>query len=260
MKLFASRKRMAKGEHMNRLVYLSSDCLSDLDSFRVETSMQGVRADIVLDRPPFNVMSLSQHEQIRAVIEALDRDPVVQIIVLRSSREHFSNGMDAFGLSHAAMQNASKLVFALSAPSRCSKPVIAANRGHCFGSAFELSLACDFRVVTESTVYALPALHDGHLPGYESMRRLHRLIGTGRTKDLVMRSRFLDGVKAYNWGIANEFTVDTELENVTDALVEELLATSPAKPRAIKQFLNGIEGVSSGLEYGPDGELQTILA
>lgn len=245
---------------MNRLVYLSSDCLSDLDGFRVETSLQGVRADIVLDRPPFNVMSLTQHEQIRAVIEALDRDPVIQIIVLRSSREHFSNGMDAFGLSHAAMQHASRLVFAVSAPSRCSKPVIAANRGHCFGSAFELSLACDFRVVTESTVYALPVLHDGHLPAYESMRRLHRLIGTGRTKDLVMRSRFLDGVKACNWGIANEFTVDTELENVTDALVEELLAASPAKPHAIKQLLNSMDDGFTGLEYGAGGNAQTILA
>lgn len=75
-----------------------------------------------------------------------------------------------------------------------------------------------------------------------------------------MRSRFLDGVKAYNWGIANEFTVDTELENVTDALVEKLLATSPAKPRALEQLLNGIDDAYSGLEYGPDGELQTLLA
>ena len=44
----------------------------------------------------------------------------------------------------------------IAAPARCAKPVIAANRGYCFGVGFELSLACDFRIVSETCFYALP--------------------------------------------------------------------------------------------------------
>jgi enoyl-CoA hydratase/carnithine racemase len=36
------------------------------------------------------------------------------------------------------------------------KPVIAASRGYCFGVGFELSLACDFRLASETCLYALP--------------------------------------------------------------------------------------------------------
>ena len=44
----------------------------------------------------------------------------------------------------------------IAAPARCLQPVIAANRGFCFGVGFELSLACDFRLISETGFYALP--------------------------------------------------------------------------------------------------------
>jgi 2-oxoglutaroyl-CoA hydrolase len=232
-------------ECMKRLARRSFALPTNLDGFRVEISAKSSRADIVLDRPPRNAMSISQHEQIQAVIEALDIDPAVQVIVLRSSGEHFSGGIDKVESSHVPTENASRLALALSAPSRCSKPVIAANRGYCFGSAFELSLACDFRIATETTLYALPAQHTGQILGLDSVTRLHGMIGTGRTRDIVMRSRVIGGVKAYDWGIATEFAVDSELENVTEALVRELLTSSPTGSRAMKKLLNGIEDTSS---------------
>jgi 2-oxoglutaroyl-CoA hydrolase len=229
---------------MKRLAYRSPALPANLDGFHVEINEQGSRADIVLDRPPLNAMSIAQHEQIQATIEALDINPAVQVIVLRNSGEHFSSGIDKVETSHASAESASKLALALSAPSRCSKPVIAANRG--YGSAFELSLACDFRIATETTLYALPAQHIGQILGFDSVTRLHGMIGTGRTRDIVMRSRVIDGVKAYDWGIATEFSVDSELENVTDALVRELFTSSPTGSCAMKKLLNGAEKTSFG--------------
>ncbi|WP_162601045.1 enoyl-CoA hydratase/isomerase family protein [Paraburkholderia sp. C35] len=233
-------------EFMMRLACRSPALPTNLDGFRVEISAKSSRADIVLDRPPRNVMSISQHEQIQAVIEALDSDPAIHVIVLRSSGEHFSSGIDNVESSHARAENASRLALALSAPSRCSKPVVAANRGYCSGSAFELSLACDFRIATETTLYALPTLSTGHILGFDSVTRLHGMIGTGRTRDVVMRSRIIDGVRAYDWGIATEFAVDNELENVTDALVRELFTCSQIGSRSIKKLLNDIEDTSFG--------------
>jgi 2-oxoglutaroyl-CoA hydrolase len=48
----------------------------DLDGFRVEMDAARERGDIVLDRPPLNVISLPQREQLRVAFEVLDADPV----------------------------------------------------------------------------------------------------------------------------------------------------------------------------------------
>jgi 2-oxoglutaroyl-CoA hydrolase len=121
--------------------------------------------------------------------------------------------------------------------------VIAANRGYCFGAGLELALACDFRIATETALYALPAQEVWQVPGLSCAAHLYHLVGLGRMKDIVMRSRFIPGAQAYDWGIATEFAVDCELETATDALVRELLAFSPVPQRAAKQLLNTIEEV-----------------
>ena len=50
------------------------------------------RADVILDRPPFNIVSMPQRDQLRLVFEALDEDAHVRVIVLRAAGEHFSSG------------------------------------------------------------------------------------------------------------------------------------------------------------------------
>ena len=66
--------------------------LAALDGFRVEIDPEHERADVVLDRPPLNVISMPQRDQLRLVFEALDEDARVRIIVLRAVGEHFSSG------------------------------------------------------------------------------------------------------------------------------------------------------------------------
>jgi 2-oxoglutaroyl-CoA hydrolase len=122
--------------------------LAALDGFRVEIDEARERADIVLDRPPFNIISMPQRDQLRLVFEALDEDARVRVIVLRAVGEHFSSGGNIKGFMEATPEHVSKLAWNIAAPARCSKPVIVANRGYAFGVGFEISLACDFRIVS----------------------------------------------------------------------------------------------------------------
>ncbi|WP_144147290.1 enoyl-CoA hydratase/isomerase family protein [Paraburkholderia sp. BCC1884] len=211
----------------------------DLDGFRVEVNAEAARADIVLDRPSFNLISMIQREQLSAVFDMLDKDSTIQVIVVRAAGEHFSRGSDVEEWVETSPRQLSRLAWTLSAPSRCSKPVISANRGYCFGAGFELALACDFRIVTETTLYALPAQAEASLAG--PARLLRTMVGVGRAKDIVMRSRYIRGAQAYDWGIATEFVVDSELESATDSLVKELQTLSSPAQRAAKRVLNEIE-------------------
>jgi 2-oxoglutaroyl-CoA hydrolase len=211
------------------------------DGFRVEIDPARERADIILDRPPLNVIVMPERDQLRAAFEALDADPRVRVIVLRAVGEHFSSGGDIKGFLAASPEHVSKLAWNIAAPARCGKPVIAANRGYCFGVGFEISLACDFRIASETCLYALPEQRLGQIPGSGGSARLQKMVGITRTKDIVMRSRRISGRQAHEWGVATECVADDKLEAATDALVEELRGFAPLAQRTAKKLLNDTE-------------------
>jgi 2-oxoglutaroyl-CoA hydrolase len=226
---------------LNELAHPATTLAPQFDGFRVEIDAARERADIVLDRPPLNVISMPARDQLRIVFEALDADARVRVIVLRGEGEHFSSGGDIKGFLEATPEHVSRLAWNVAAPARCSKPVIAAARGYCFGVGFELSLACDFRLATPTTLYALPEQKLGQIPGSGGSARLQKMVGITRTKDIVMRSRRLPGQQACEWGVATQCVPDAELEAATDALVDELRSFSPLAQRTAKKLLNDTE-------------------
>jgi 2-oxoglutaroyl-CoA hydrolase len=219
----------------------SDSRLQKLDGFRLEIDHDRERADVVLDRPPLNVIEMDEREQLRLIFEALDDDSRVRVIVLRAMGEHFSSGGNIAGFLAAAPEQVSRLAWNIAAPARCAKPVIAASRGYCFGVGFEIALACDFRLISETCSYALPEQKLGQIPGSGGSARLQKIIGITRTKDVVMRSRRIPARQAYDWGIATECVPDGELEAATDALAEELRGFSALAQRTAKALLNTTE-------------------
>lgn len=233
--------------------------LAALDGFRVEIDPDRERADIVLDRPPFNIISMPQRDQLRLVFEALDEDARVRVIVLRAVGEHFSSGGNIKGFMEATPEHVSKLAWNIAAPARCSKPVIAANRGYAFGVGFEISLACDFRIVSETGQYALPEQKLGQIPGSGGSARLQKIVGITRTKDIVMRSRRIPAKQALDWGIATDCVPDKELESATDALVDELRTFSPIAQRTAKKLLNDTEDSTLSIAIELEGHCYSRL-
>lgn len=244
---------------MTPLAHPAQTQLEELDGFRVEIDAARERADVVLQRPPYNIIAMAQRDQLRLVFESLDENPAVRVIVLRAEGEHFSSGGDIRGFLEASPEHVSKLAWNIAAPARCSKPVIAANRGYCFGVGFEISLACDFRIVTETTRYALPEQKLGQIPGSGGSARLQKMVGITRTKDIVMRSRRIPGKQAYEWGVATECVADTELEAATDRLVDELRGFSPLAQRTAKKLLNDTEDATLSVSIELEGHSYSRL-
>jgi 2-oxoglutaroyl-CoA hydrolase len=233
--------------------------LAALNGFMVELDADKQRADIILHRPPLNVIEMPQRDQLRLVFEALDEDAHVRVIVLRALGEHFSSGGNIKGFLEASPEHVSKLAWNMAAPARCAKPVIVANRGYCFGVGFEISLACDFRIVSETCFYALPEQRLGQIPGSGGSARLQKIVGITRTKDIVMRSKRIPGKQAYDWGIATECVPDDKLEAATDALVDELLAFSPIAQRTAKKLLNDTEDSTLSIAIELEGHCYSRL-
>jgi 2-oxoglutaroyl-CoA hydrolase len=226
----------------------------EFDGFRLAIDPARERADVILDRAPFNLITMAEREQLRAVFEALDADARFRVIVLRSEGEHFSSGGEIRGFLDASPEHVSRLAWNIGAPARCRKPVIAASRGYCFGVGFELALACDFRLASETCLYALPEQRLGQIPGSGGAARLQKMVGITRAKDIVMRSRRIPGRQAYEWGIATDCIADSELESASDALADELRAFPPLAQRSAKKLMNDIEDTSLSLAIELEGQ------
>src|SRR4030095_5610406 len=85
--------------------------LENLDGFRIEIDEGRERADVILERPPLNVVSMPQRDQLRCAFEALDAHAGVRVIVLRAAGEHFSSGGDIGGFLEASPEEVSKLAW-----------------------------------------------------------------------------------------------------------------------------------------------------
>ena len=225
--------------------------MSEHDGFRVERDAERGVTTITLDVPgKFNRVSMNARDELRGIFEELDRDDTVRFVVLTGAGEAFTAGGDIPGFLQRSAWDVSRLADNVAAPERCTKPVIAALRGYCFGVGLELALACDFRLAADNVQLGFPEVTIGMIPGSGGTQRLTRLVGLGRAKDIVMRGRRVTADEALALGLVTEVVPADELDAAVVRLVEELSLHSPLALAMAKRVLNqAYEGpLSQGLE------------
>ncbi|HEX5028259.1 MAG TPA: enoyl-CoA hydratase-related protein [Gaiellaceae bacterium] len=225
--------------------------MSKHDGFRVERDAERGIATITLDVPgKFNRVSMNARDELRTVFEELDRDPAVRFVVLAGEGEAFTAGGDIPGFLQRSAWDVSRLADNVAAPERCSKPVLAALHGYCFGVGLELALACDFRIAGDDLQLAFPEVTIGMIPGSGGTQRLARLVGLGRAKDIVLRGRRISAEEALALGLVTEVVPIGELDAAVSRVVDDLARLSPLALAMAKRVLNlAYEGpLSQGLE------------
>ena len=85
---------------------------------------------------------------------------------------------------------------------------IAAIDGPCFGGAFDLSLACDERIATSTSVFCHPGAGLGIMTGWGGTQRLPRLIGESRALEMFLTARRVTAEDALIFGIIDSISVD----------------------------------------------------
>jgi enoyl-CoA hydratase/carnithine racemase len=199
----------------------------------VTTEDRGAARHVVLNRPEKrNAMS---QELLRALGEALRaaaEDESVHCVVLRGDGPVFSAGVDLGELAafddRPHMLRPFRAVF-LDCPNLCEempKPVVCQIHRTCVGGALEVALGCDLRIASSDAQFALPEVKFGIIPDVGGSSRLPAVVGLGRAKDLILTGRTIDAEEAERIGLVNRVVEPGELEEATDALVEELLANS----------------------------------
>jgi len=134
---------------------------------------------------------------------------------------------------------------------KMEKPVIAKIKGYCFGMAFELALACDFRFCLDSAIFSMLETKIGMTPDVGGTTRLTRLVGIQNTKDIVLTGRRFDGNEAYRLGVVNRVAkTPNELDSIIKMYTDELIDSAPLAVGLGKKLIDNLYGkdVVIGLE------------
>jgi 3-hydroxyacyl-CoA dehydrogenase / enoyl-CoA hydratase / 3-hydroxybutyryl-CoA epimerase len=197
--------------------------------FRKEVDDDGI-CWLTFDTPgaAVNVWNADTLDELDCHIEDLHRDRAVRAVVIRSAKERiFIAGADLRAvqkLDPDRMKDLLELgqdVFRHLESLRI--PKIAAIHGACLGGGFEMALACDWRIASDSecTRIGLPETQLGLIPAWGGSTRLPRLIGLPRALDLIVRGKTLKAREAKRMGLVDEVTAAEHLEALARKLVLE---------------------------------------
>lgn len=114
---------------------------------------------------------------------------------------------------------------------------IAAINGVAFGGGMELALACDLRVATNGAEMGLTEVRVGIMPGAGGTRRLPRIVGDARARDLILLGRRISAASAMGIGLVT--LVAGDLKVAVDSLVADLTACAPLGVAQAKRALSG---------------------
>ena len=104
---------------------------------------------------------------------------------------------------------------------------IAAISGYTMGGGLELALSCDLRIATENSIFSMPELNHGWVPGWGGLSKLRRLIGEAKAKEVIMLSERIDGNEAHRIGLINKVCKRNELESLVRELSIKLSKLDP---------------------------------
>jgi len=118
-----------------------------------------------------------------------------------------------------------------------SKPTIAMVDGFALGGGCEVACSCDIRIVSDRSRFGTPEINLGLIPGYGATQRLVRLIGYGKTMEMVMTGEMIDANEAYRIGLANHVCSPEMLREYTLDMARLIASKSSNTLRVGKQTI-----------------------
>lgn len=197
-------------------------------------------AVITINRPDkLNALNSKVHEEGVAALEQLRTDDEVRVVVITGAGEKsFVAGADISEFAgktpvtqRAVFQN--KTLF--NSIDTFPKPVIAMINGFCLGGGCELSLACDIRIAGENARFGQPEINLGIIPGGGGTQRLTRLIGEGKSMELILTGDMIDAATALSLGLVNHVYPAEELRDKTLHLAAKVASKSPIALQMAKE-------------------------
>jgi enoyl-CoA hydratase/carnithine racemase len=229
----------------------------------VQSELVGGVAYVTLSRPEaMNAITIALARALEAAVrESAER---AGVIVLRGAGGNFCAGGDRDELERlrALGREATRELFAsfhaaTAAIAEVPVPVLCAVEGHACAGGFELALAADIVLLSETAKLSDIHTNHGMVPGGGSTQRLPRLVGPQRALALILTGDRLTPAQAVAWGLAYRCYPADAFEAEVEAFAARLAAKDSAALARSKRAIR--EGLERPLVDGIELELETVL-
>jgi 2-(1,2-epoxy-1,2-dihydrophenyl)acetyl-CoA isomerase len=187
-------------------------------------------AQITLNR--LEVLNALNDQMLKELPEAVtkaSRDENVRVLIITGSGRAFCSGGDRKFLENLKAdepfrEEMHQVILGLR---RMGKPAIAMVNGPAVGGGFDLALACDMRIGSESARFSVAFTKVGLTPGTATAWVLPRIVGMSKALRLLFTGDPVDAEKAYRMGLLDELVPAESLEGETMALARRLAQGPP---------------------------------
>lgn len=219
----------------------------------------GEVAHLTLNRPA--KLNALDHETVLALRDAVlslsDRAALRVLVLTGAGEKAFSAGADIVELSQHSPSSARQFITLLheahSALRTLPVPVVCRINGYCLGAGLEMAASCDIRVAVDTAMLGMPEVQVG-LPSVIEAALLPRLIGWGRTNELLMTGTWINAQQALSWGLVEALSPVSELDGAIEQRVAAIMKAGPLAVRAQKKLMREWEALSveQAIERGID--------
>jgi enoyl-CoA hydratase len=246
--------------------------LDDDDRKRTILKLQFVKyekienvARITMSRPErANALNDAMLDEIVQAVSTAEADGDIRAVVLTGDGKAFSSGFDLKDQMERRPTGISDwrpiLQKDFDAVVRfwlCPKPTIASVRGACLAGAFEMSLACDMTIASDTAFFGEPELKFG--AGIVVML-LPWLVGPKIAKEIIFTGEDrIPAQRAYELGVVNKIVAEDKLDDAALKLALYLSKIDPMLMRETKRAINKsfeMRGMLEALQAALDVDLQ----
>src|SRR5687768_16123770 len=166
------------------------------------TTHAGGVAEIVVDAPPVNALTVRGWYDLADAPLAAGRDQKVGAVVLRAEGRGFNAGVDIKEMQntegHTALVGANRGCYAaFAAVYECEVPVVAAVNGFCLGGGIGLVGNADVIVAADDATFGLPEVDRGALG---AATHLSRLVPQHKMRAMVYTSATATAQELHHFG------------------------------------------------------------
>jgi enoyl-CoA hydratase/carnithine racemase len=189
----------------------------------------GALGVLSINNPPENFIAEPEFVE-KKLLEEIQRDNELKGIIVKGTGRHFSAGADMDNLKELTRNEvllAKKLTAAkglIRIIDNLNIPVVAAISGVCFGAGLEIALACHIRICSENALFAFPETNHGIMPGLGGTIMLAKLIGVGRSAEIILTGEIVNAQKALELKLADHSLPARELQAFSMNLLTRMTA------------------------------------
>jgi len=116
---------------------------------------------------------------------------------------------------------------------------IAAINGYSMGGGCEMSMACDFRLMARGDgVIGLPESISGIIPGSGGTQRMARLLGSGKTLEMILTGKMLNADEAAEIGLIHHAVDADKLMDEVMELATQMAGQPPLSIQGVKRAIH----------------------